>query len=155
MTNGEKYKNFIEEHVKADQNFAIVNDIPRECLDAKCPDCMFFMDSLCDNQILKFYSWLNTEAKKLIKLTEKEYNFCKMVKDGFLVRNMDETLWYFEAEPTRDADLNWTAPEYITRFLITTTNSLEFSFISNQTPPVATEELIDFYKTTQPIIDKL
>lgn len=148
MTNGEKYKDFIEEHVKTDKNFAIVNNIPKECEDVKCPNCMFFMNSLCDSQILNFYSWLNTKYEKPITLTKREYEFCRMVKDGFLIRDTDGTLWYFEEKPTKKAGINWGASKYAIKFLISTKPSEFFSFISYLSHPVDIEELIDFYEAT-------
>ena len=149
MTNGEKYEDFIKKHVKSGDAFGIVNNIPKECEEINCPECLLYSDAyyFCDDEILKFYSWLTAEYKEPIKLTLREHNFCKMVKNGFFVRDKEENLWYFEEEPERDRYLNWTLEdENVTQYLICFSDEASnfFPFINFNSRPFSVKELLSY-----------
>jgi hypothetical protein len=107
MTNYEKYKDFIKEHIESDETFGIVNGIPKDCREISCDKCIFnnrcYANYYKDNSIFEFFTWLNAEIKEPYILTEEELAFCLMVKTGYLWRNLKyNNLFYSKEKPTKD-----------------------------------------------------
>lgn len=94
MTNLEKYKDFIEEHIKDKKLFGIINGVPRECVNiSHCYMCEFHYDYHC--VACDIFSWLFKEAEEEpYYITKEELSFCKMVHIGYLWRDLDNNLFY-------------------------------------------------------------
>lgn len=112
MTNYEKYKDFIKEHIESDETFGIVNGIPKDCREISCAKCIF--DNSCyanyykDNSIFEFFTWLDTEVKEPYILTEEELAFCLMVKTGYLWRSLKyNNLFYFKEKPAEGSSTGY------------------------------------------------
>lgn len=112
MTNYEKYKNFIKEHIESNESFGIINGIPKDCREISCAKCIF--DDSCyascynDNSIFKFFTWLDTEVKESYILTKEELAFCLMAKTGYLWRNTKYNyLFYFKEKPVGNSSLGY------------------------------------------------
>lgn len=134
MTNYEKYKNFIKEHIESDETFGIVNGIPKDCREISCAKCIF--DNSCyanyykDNSIFEFFTWLNTEVKESYILTKEELAFCLMAKTGYLWRSPEHNnLFYFKEKPIKDSSIGYIGTNF------TLLNPLlfpSFDFVKNE-----------------------
>lgn len=135
MTNYEKYKDFIKEHIESDETFGIVNGIPKDCHEIPCAKCAFdnkYYSSRCnDNNIFEFFTWLDTEAvKKPYILTKEELAFCLMTKTGYLWRSPEHNnLFYFKEKPIKDSSIGYIGTNF------TLLNPLlfpSFDFVGNE-----------------------
>lgn len=100
MTNFEYYKEAIMEIVSHgyDIAVAVLDDNPIACAKVDCTDCQL-NHGRCHLNLIK---WLYEEHKEPHKLTKKERHFCELVETGWIARDVDESLYYFEEEPARD-----------------------------------------------------
>ena len=142
MINAEKYKDFIENHIKINKCFAIEKDIPKECEEVLCPNCMFSNDGYCDNQILNFYSWLMAEVKEPYEITKKELYLCKFFEKGYLIRDVVGGLFYSTSLPSYNETsylINKKTCDYLN------TNVYGFIFLFVKDKPVAIQDILDNY----------
>lgn len=108
ITNYEKYKNFIREHIKSNESFGIMDGIPKDCREISCAKCAFGDCCCAGDDIFKFFTWLDTEVKEPYVLTKKELAFCLMAKTGYLWRNTKYNyLFYFKEKPVGDSSLGY------------------------------------------------
>ena len=104
MTNAEFYKNEVLELVRNDQGIALENNRLVACKGLICEDCDFakfdaWSNHECENVKI---NWLYSEYKLQKKLTKREYNFCRLMKTGWLARNSSGILNLFEGKPIKD-----------------------------------------------------
>lgn len=144
MTNYEKYKNFIKEHIESDETFGIVNGIPKDCREISCAKCIFnnrcYANYYEDNSIFEFFTWLNTEVKEPYVLTEEEKAFCLMVKTGYLWRDKYNNLFYFKEKPVGDSSIGYIVADstFLNSFLFPS-----FEFVGNEL--VSIEDMLNNY----------
>ena len=103
MKNWEFYEDELKEHSLA---FALMNNKICWCSDISCDECMFYMGSqTCGEAKLE---WLYQEYKEPVVLTEDEKSLCKLLGRGWIARDKDDSLYWYENKPGGKSDLRWT-----------------------------------------------
>ena len=102
MVNAEYYREEVE---KADYAFGIVGGKVTSCRDADCGECAFSGDPLMGCS-LKAVKWLMSDTRESIVLTKKEKQFAGEICDGFLARDSDGTLYWYQQKPKK-AESEW------------------------------------------------
>lgn len=104
MTNFEKWKDeLLRLGVEGKDNIACVNGKPIPCTVVNdCCECDFNKDS-CDG---KFLLWLYDEyIEPKPKLTKREWHFLNYVTTGWIARDVEGAVCWFNEEPYRDVDV--------------------------------------------------
>ena len=98
MTNFEKYREEILKITESGNTFAM----PRrsqalvECTYMSCCDCIFYCSRCLSGRI----RWLYEEAvEPAPTLTAKERAFCEIIRDGYIARDRDGSIWVFNESP--------------------------------------------------------
>ena len=100
MTNFEYYKKEILEITNKGYDVAVINNKPVSCESLEyCTECQLKNHRGC---YLNLTKWFCAEHIEQPKLTKKERHFCELVETGWIARDVDESLYYFEEEPARD-----------------------------------------------------
>ena len=69
---------------------------PVECTYMSCCDCIFY----CSHCISRRIRWLYEEAvEPAPTLTAKERAFCEIIRDGYIARDRDGSIWVFNESP--------------------------------------------------------
>jgi hypothetical protein len=105
-TNFEYYKDKILEIIKNGSPFAVEDNKPVSCRGMKCYECDF-VGTYGDCNPERF-KWLYAEHIEKPKLTKRERAFCEAVQTGWIARDCDMTLCYFERKPIFIKD-SWNA----------------------------------------------
>lgn len=106
-TNFEFYKDQILEIAKRG-SLAVCNDKPVSCGEIQCTGCLFKRDEYGCAQGRELFEWLYAEHVDQPKLTKRERAFCEAVQTGWIARDCDMTLCYFECKPIFIKD-SWNA----------------------------------------------
>lgn len=79
-------------------SFAMEDNQMCSCAFTSCDRCMFSMSESypCDATRVK---WLYQEYKEPVILTDDEKALCKLLGRGWIARDKDGTLWWFENKP--------------------------------------------------------
>ena len=103
MTNFEKWKDEISILLRRYEKVAVVNNEPCSCYKADCHSCDMNTPSIsCQVSLLK---WLYSEYKEPApKLTKREYGFLLFVENGYIARDSDNDLFWYENKPSRHID---------------------------------------------------
>lgn len=108
MTNYEKYKDKIENHVKNHNSsvncfIAFLRNETQKCTISDCNNC-----------ILKNLDFLFSEYKEPIKLTLHEKCILESLdkKNKFIARDRDNGLWIYESKPLK-SNICWNNEEYM------------------------------------------
>lgn len=107
MTNFERYKDELAKLALEGRGAALVKGKPASCIEISCSACDFFKrtkDGLSTCERKKIKEWAEFEYKEPPKLNEQERLFCKMIKGGFLAKDKNGTLCWYEKEPSREND---------------------------------------------------
>lgn len=103
MTNMEFYRDEIETIMDEGHCVAVTtNGVPVKChISLYCNECM--LDGGCrDNNLIK---WLMSEHKVKPTITARERHFLEFVETGWLARDDDSALWWFEKRPEKRGTL--------------------------------------------------
>ena len=127
MTNFEFYKDYIVD--KNNFEFGYVDGKLVSCM-GSCGMCMFAVGGFgCDSNRIK---WLYEEYIEKPKLTKKERLFCELMETGWIARDADGSIAYYELHPTRLLSV-WNIERIYTNFLISDSHNLDsykaFSFV--------------------------
>ena len=103
MKNWEFYE---EELKKYSLHFAMTNNKLCSCAELPCQECAFYRGEacLCDGARIRF---LYQEHKELVVLTDDEKALCKLLGRGWLARDRDGKLLWFNIKPTEKTSLKW------------------------------------------------
>ena len=104
MTNFEFYKEELIE--RGVTNFAVeakTNGIFK-CHMLKCSDCLFSNQGGCGKVLTK---WLYEEHKEVPKLTKKERMLCELYETGYIARDYNGDIGWYEKEPEKLSDQRW------------------------------------------------
>ena len=94
-TNFEFYKDTILEIIGNRMEIATVNNRPVPCEETNCDACGFRNGcGECD-----IVQWLYAEHVEHPKLTKRERAFCEAVQTGWIARDCDVVLCYFDSKP--------------------------------------------------------
>lgn len=106
MKNWEFYKEFLRTY---GFSFAMVGNELCSCDAVSCDKCTFDRGEagLCDEVKVKF---LYQEHKEPIVLTDDEKALCKLLKRGYIARDKDGGLWWYEIKPTKRTVDAWRFP---------------------------------------------
>ena len=106
MLNVEKYKEEIKKiiNISSASFIALVNNSPVDCLDINCEKCDFFRDDRGTSCRQKALDWLIQEYKEDLKLTSRQYSMCLSLQTGYLVRNRNGNLMWFNFMPVWSED---------------------------------------------------
>ena len=105
-------------------------------LDTKCD---FHNTPDCDVAMIK---WLYSEHKVQPKLTKKERQFCELVETGYISRDKDGALFWFDSKPIKgmyiwsNAGKSWSLSNFINK-------KFNFHFITwDDKEPWSVEDLL-------------
>lgn len=106
MTNFDYHKDLLQTLADQGDDFAVAkNGMVGFCHDNSCRDCIF--SGNCNGKTK--LKWLLEEWKPM--LNDDETNFCRLMKNGYIVRDADAYLVYTTALPLRDqapnSDTGW------------------------------------------------
>lgn len=134
MLNAEKYRDEIMTLIEQDKALAVLNNKITYCgMISECKDCLFARN--CDVERTR---WLLNEAKPT--LTPKERGFCEIVGEGYIARDDDGSLYYYDEEPSK-TDINWENKPYDITLMI---HNNYFDFITwDDKKPWAIEDLLE------------
>lgn len=105
---------FCEEQLrKYNLAFAMNNDNHNQissCESIRCDRCAFSASNqsepvICDVTKIK---WLYQEHKEPAVLTNDEKALCKLFSRGWIARDKDDSLYWYENKPGGKSDLRWT-----------------------------------------------
>lgn len=98
MTNFEKYKDEILALVEKRKGFALRNDNKIfACIGNSCNECKFLNgENGCINTMIK---WLYEDVKPT--LTVEERGFCKAVERGYVARDEDGRICFYQKAPNK------------------------------------------------------
>ena len=103
MLNAEKYKEEIKKiiNISSASFIALVNNSPVDCLDIDCEKCDFLRDDRSTSCRQKVLDWLIQEYKEKenVTLTLRQYGLCFSLQTGYLVRNRNGNLMWFNFMP--------------------------------------------------------
>nr|DAE34612.1 MAG TPA: hypothetical protein [Caudoviricetes sp.] len=90
---------FYEEQIKkCNFDFGIEDNEIFACSDKPCSRCYFSsIHDLCEKSRIKF---LYQEHKELVNLTDDEKALCKLLGRGWIARDKNNMLWWYENKPT-------------------------------------------------------
>lgn len=91
---------FYEDKIRAyEARFAVVNGRVECCSNGLCTGCAFDNDDdSCWDKRLEF---LYQEHKELVVLTDDEKVLCRLLGRGWIARDEDKSLWWFEGKPEK------------------------------------------------------
>lgn len=101
MLNAERYKKEITKIInKSSASFiALINKNPVDCLEINCEKCDFFREERDVTCRQKALDWLIQEYKEDVTLTSRQYSLCSSLQTGYLVRNRNGNLMWFNFMP--------------------------------------------------------
>lgn len=105
-TNFEFYKDEILEITRTGVRIAMVEGKLRSCAGLGCDDCDFGCECM-----EKTFEWLYAEHIEAPKLTKRERAFCEAVQTGWIARDCDMFLYYFDHKPILNRG-EWDAEGY-------------------------------------------
>ena len=103
-TNMEHYRGEIED---SRYEINLVNGEVKRCKDVGCSQCGFqdmYKEFGCHRAKLK---WLMSEYKPEPVLTAREKHFVEFAETGWLARDADNGLWWYEDKPIRACMTKW------------------------------------------------
>jgi hypothetical protein len=97
MKNWEFYENELK---KYSLTFAMKGNQIYGCEKVACHECDFYIGELriCDAAKVK---WLYQEHKETVVLTDDEKSLCKLLGRGWIARDMNGDLWWYEVKPEK------------------------------------------------------
>lgn len=105
---------FYEKELKSyNFDFALTDDKIYSCSEIPCSGCAFDLGVLhtCNEAKVK---WLYQEHKEPIVLTEDEKSLCKLLGRGWIARDMNGDLWWYEVKPEKKSSSAWILPSVLT-----------------------------------------
>lgn len=150
MTNGEFYNDKINEIDSKEEIIAIYNNKPVECTtEAKCCDCFRGVKSKIHNLYrcsdLKFVEWCNSEyVPPKPKLTKYEKAVLSLLEKGFMARDADRRLYFYEDIPRRMRDEWCSNGGACKRIGADITEKAKFQFIKWEDEPISVEEMMNW-----------
>lgn len=106
MKNWEFYE---EEIKKYGFYFAMVNNKVSRCSITICSQCAFYTE--CGRNNKNRMKWLYQEHKEPIVLTDDEKSLCKLLGKGWIARDVNDTLRWYENKPKQKFNNNWCIPD--------------------------------------------
>lgn len=110
MKNWEFYE---EELKKYSLVFAMKDNQICWCSEVSCNECVFNFNRdesyVCDC-IRNKMEWLYQECKKPIVLTDDEKALCKLLGRGWIARDKNDLLYWYENKPTEKHQIAWCVP---------------------------------------------
>lgn len=105
MKNWEFYENELRIY---GLNFAVEDNQMCSCAFVSCDKCMFGMSESCPCDATRI-KWLYQEYKEPVVLTEDEKSLCKLLGRGWIVRDKDGNLYWYETKPEKKNLSTWFA----------------------------------------------
>ena len=93
-------------------SFAMSNNRLCNCRETLCDNCAFCLDRpySCDSCEGNKIRWLYQEYKEPVILTEDEKLLCKLLGRGWIARDKNGDLWWYEFKPKKDLSI-WMSVE--------------------------------------------
>lgn len=138
MLNIEKYAEEIREIGKIGEMAVTKKSEVVSCFILNCSECLF-SEKNCNPQLIE---WLLEEYKEKPEVTEAEYHFCKIIKNGGLFKD-------------KGGDIHWTADDNMSGFyaepavdvLYKFDNDLRFNYLkTGRENAISIQELIEIYE---------
>lgn len=109
MKNWEFYEEELREY---SLSFAMKDNQICWCSDISCNECMFYItkSQTCASARLE---WLYQEHKRPVVLTDNEKALCKLLGRGWIARDKDDNLYWYEIEPDKKNLSAWLASSTI------------------------------------------
>lgn len=97
--------------------FTIKDNQAYYCSDVPCGECMFHTNTSRRCNDLKI-EWLYQEYKRPIVLTDDEKSLCKLLGRGWIARDNNGDLWWYEIKPKKKNSSIWILPNVLTNLQI-------------------------------------
>lgn len=108
MMNAEYYCDEVIAINDKNENFGVSKaGKPVSCENLDCDDCIVYMPGGCN---LGRIRWLMAEYEERKTITKQEYHFLKFVQIGWIARDEDGWLTWFEKQPELDNYNKWSTP---------------------------------------------
>lgn len=142
MTNFEKYKDFILDHINKGEAFGLYGGQLRECDEISCMKCELVSDQFCDDGWVKVLQWMLSEYEEHKKLTRRQRAFCEAVGTGWIARDKSGYLFAYSVMPIKRSN-KWTTPSCISYFDISSVFFTDFPFIKwEDDEPYSIEDML-------------
>ena len=89
-------------------SFAMEDNQMCSCAFASCDRCMFSMSESCPCDATRV-KWLYQEYKEPVVLTDDEKALCKLLGRGWIARDRDNNLYWYETKPKKKNLSEWLA----------------------------------------------
>ena len=145
MTNGDFYEKEIKRINDEGYSTAIVNGRPEKCDSTQCKRCYRKYDIGWDDNCseLRLIEWYNSEyVPPKPKLTKYEKAVLSLLEKGFMARDANRSLYFYEDIPSRMRDEWCSNGGACKRIGVDITKKAEFQFIKWQDEPISIEEML-------------
>ncbi len=142
MIKGEFYKDKLEYIDEMKTSVAIKNDKPEPCNVRECSECIRNTGEI-DCSDLAFVKWYNSEyMPPKPKLTKYEKAVLSLLEKGFMARDANRSLYFYEDIPSRMRDEWCSNGGVCKRISVDITEKAKFQFIKWQDEPISIEEML-------------
>lgn len=109
-------------------SFAMEDNQMCSCAFASCDRCMFSMSESCPCDATRV-KWLYQEYKEPVVLTDDEKALCKLLGRGWIARDKNGNLWWYENRPKEKFIDVWPTPKNSTFIELDAFPQCKFDFI--------------------------
>ena len=141
MTNYEYWKNTIQAIWDKGNHVGLTEEeVPCSCRSIRCENCIICGGNNCQEIAFK---WLMAEHVDKPKLTRKERQFCELVETGYIARDFNGSVYYYNNRPDKKGALWYSIPKDSTNLKRILFSNNHFKFIEwSDKEPWAIEDLL-------------
>ena len=141
MTNYEYWKDTIQAIWDRGKTVGLTEEeVPCDCHSMCCENCIMYGGNNCQESAFK---WLMAEHIDKPKLTRKERQFCELVETGYIARDFNGNVYYYNNKPYKKNTLWYSIPQDSTNLKRILFSNNHFKFIEwSDKEPWAIEDLL-------------
>ena len=141
MTNYEYWKDTVQAIWDRGKTVGITEEeVPCDCHSMCCENCIIYGGNNCQESAFK---WLMAEHVDKPKLTRKERQFCELVETGYIARDFNGNVYYYNNRPDKEGTLWYSIPKNSINLKYILFSDNHFKFIEwSDKEPWAIEDLL-------------
>ena len=141
MTNYEYWKDTIQAIWNRGKTVGVTEEeVPCDCHGMCCDNCIMYGGNNCQESAFK---WLMAEHVDKPKLTRKERQFCELVGTGYIARDYNGNVYYYNNRPDKEGKLWYSIPKNSINLKYILFSDNHFKFIEwSDKEPWAIEDLL-------------